>query len=328
MTNQSRNQISSFIAKDLSMIKKEFQTRFPPSTINQWQPKLYRSLLSIVVDWVAIFLSVAATFFVSKYFLPLSLVIIGSRQRALSNIVHDAAHFNLIRKKRVNDIISDLFAAFSMFDTTKVYRNSHIPHHTNLGVEGVDPDLSSHQRYGFDDHAPPCGQAGKTYKALVLNRSSWFDSGIGNLMKLSTKDKIKVSMWWVACLSVIALGLGLKFAILFVALWILSRLTTYHLIRIFAEFLDHTGLKPGSILGFSRTIPKAGFLGNIFHPHADHYHLVHHLMPGVPHYKLKSAHEMLTLVPQYSGAHHCTGYFSGSHSAIACWAGICDGGGQ
>jgi fatty acid desaturase len=37
--------------------------------------------------------------------------------------------------------------------------------------------------------------------------------------------------------------------------------------------------------------------------------LTHHLFPGVPHYNLALAHQVLLEDKEYQQAHHCYGYF-------------------
>ncbi len=127
-------------------------------------------------------------------------------------------------------------------------------------------------------------------------------------------------------MTVFSLTLGVKEAGTFIGIWFISRATSYHVIRIVAEFLDHAGLKVGSILGFTRNLPHAGALPPMFHPHQDTYHLVHHLFQKIPHYNLVRAHKLLEADPHYAGAHHCDSYFIGNHSAVQCWVGRCGGG--
>lgn len=59
-------------------------------------------------------------------------------------------------------------------------------------------------------------------------------------------------------------------------------MTSYQAVRLFAEFLDHAGLEPGTVIGFTRNLLQHGLADHFFHPHDDHYHLVHHLLPNVP----------------------------------------------
>ena len=282
-----------------------------------------KSLLAFGIDWLLISTSVVVVAKFSLAFLPLSLLIIGSRQRALSNLIHDASHRNLFPQNRLNDWITNFFAAFPMLESVRFYRNSHMLHHRHLGSGTLDPDSASHLRYGYHDLNLHKKNAFQLYLKLILNRKSLKDSFFGNIFSLSLEEKLFVLLEWLMALALISILFEINLAITYFLLWNLSRATTYHAIRIFSEFLDHTGLRPDSILEFTRTLPHSGMWSFLFHPHEDTYHLAHHLIPKVPHYHLKKAHDILLNQPIYQNAHHCDGYFTGNHSALNCWIGQC-----
>ncbi|MFI3560404.1 fatty acid desaturase, partial [Staphylococcus pseudintermedius] len=91
--------------------------------------------------------------------------------------------------------------------------------------------------------------------------------------------------------------------------WIVPTLTTFQIIRYWAEMAEHSGLNNGSELTASRNTFGMPWTIFIFHPHHDNYHLVHHLFPAIPHYNLRKAHEILMRDDSYRNAHHCTGFF-------------------
>jgi fatty acid desaturase len=76
----------------------------------------------------------------------------------------------------------------------------------------------------------------------------------------------------------------------------------------FREISDHAGLQPGTLMGFSRNTIGQGLLGQLFHPHHNGMHLVHHLNPGMPFHALPAAHELLLAWPEYAAAAHCESY--------------------
>lgn len=285
------------------------------------RPSRIYTLAAFGANWLLIGVCMFLTLNVSVFFALIAIPILGSRQRALSNLIHDASHFNLSANRSWNDRMTNLFVAFPMLESVEAYRKSHVKHHAGLGIIGHDPDLESHRRYGYDDHNPPTGNPLSTFLKLIFNRAAFFDSARGSFVALRPSEKRAVIAWWIA----MAVGLAVispTLAAQMIALWWISRCTAYHFIRLFAEFLDHTGLRPGSVLGFTRTVAGGAWpIRVVLHPHADNYHLVHHLLPQIPHYHLAEAHQVLLKSQTYRGGHHCDGYFLGQYSAVRSWMG-------
>lgn len=280
------------------------------------------SILSIVVDWALIVLGYVLVVY-SIYFIPLTLLMIGSRQRAISNLSHDASHFNLFKNKTINDFITNIFCSLPMFETVAIYRKLHFKHHKFLGDPENDPDSKAHLLLGYDDTNPWRGSPFKNYIRLVLNQRSLASSFFGNIFNLSFKDSGYLLAWWVSVYVLIATLFNIKLTLLIFFVWFLSKATTFHLIRVFAEFLDHTGLEKDKEVYFTRNLPQNGLMRFIVHPNCDTYHIAHHLYPKVPHYNLKKADKVLKRQSDYFMSHHCDSYFFGKHSAASCWVGNC-----
>lgn len=283
----------------------------------------FKSTLSLTLDWISIFISIAITYKLSIWLTPLSLVVIGSRQRALSNLVHDASHYNLFASKTLNDFISNFLGAYPMLDCTEKYRTSHLQHHLYLGSLDLDPDSKTHLRYGFNDQSPPRNSYWRVMKGLIFNLTSWRDSIWGSFFTFPLSTQAKMMATNLLSLTVVAYLCGTEFSIYLVAFWILARFTSYHVIRVFAEFMDHAGLSNETIVNFTRNLPHKGLLPWLFHPHQDTYHLIHHLFPKIPHYNLHQADTALKKSSLYVSAHHCDAYFVGTHTAVSCLSGNC-----
>ena len=285
-------------------------------------PGVLSMMRAFSLDWMLIVAALGLVC-VTWWALPLTLIILGSRQRAFSNLIHDAAHGNLLANRKLNDGLTTLLAALPNLDSVRNYRATHFSHHAFLGAADADPDSKNHEYVGYDDTTPMTGHPGRVLARLVFNRKAWLQSMVGGAPNLSGLEWIGVVSWF----AVVGLSLSALFSFgvvaKFIGLWFVARATSYHLIRIFAEYLDHAGLKPGSILGFTRNIPEAThILRWIFHPHSDIYHLAHHLAPSVPHYRLKEAHRVLWQESaEYRSGHHCDGYFVGAYSAVGSLAG-------
>ena len=289
------------------------------------KPVGIKSCASFALDWAAVLLSAFAVWKMGALAAPIAILVIGSRQRALSNLVHDASHGNLFSNRKVNDAVANILGAYPMLDTVEVYRKSHMDHHRHLGSLEHDPDSKSHLRYGYNDNDPTKASAWWIYRELIFNFSSWKDSNFGSLLSLGFRAQLNIFVSNLFLMGAVALIVGTEFTITLGALWVLARATSYHVIRLFAEFLDHAGLEQGTVLSFTRNLPHNGLLAQIFHPHEDTYHLIHHLLPKIPHYKLAEAHEVLNQNEKYRSAHHCDSYFSGNHTALSCLEGCCKG---
>ena len=120
-------------------------------------------------------------------------------------------------------------------------------------------------------------------------------------------------------LALISLLSSAQDALLFFVLWVTAKATVFHAITAFREISDHVGLTPGSLIGFSRNHPFSSVLGEVFHPHHNGYHLLHHLTPAMPFHALPRAHALLMQWPPYAAGEHCDSYFQGPTAAVRSW---------
>ena len=71
----------------------------------------------------------------------LAIVLIGGLQHRLAGLGHEASHYSLLRNKRANDLVGDLFCFFPILATVHFYRLFHLAHHQFTNDPALDPDL-------------------------------------------------------------------------------------------------------------------------------------------------------------------------------------------
>ncbi len=283
-----------------------------------WQippPGTLRSLFDVVFDWAIIYVAVWAEYRIGAYIMVLTILIIGNRQRALGNLLHEASHQNLSARRNLNDWIGQFLLAPALLANFAVYRFQHARHHAWLGDPVRDPDylprVPHSPRHWFE-----------AYARMVGNASIWVGSLLGHLAgkRLSLTQRITLILWWTAHESVLCLLVGRHFALLFLAVWVTAKATVFHAITTFREMTDHYGLKPGGIFQYTREIPDHGFTSILLHPHHNGYHLTHHLFPHIPYYHLPRAHAQLRQFALFNRlAIVCDAYLEGSNAAVYHW---------
>jgi fatty acid desaturase len=279
-------------------------------------PVLRQSVAALAFDWGLILASWALVFWISPWFVPLAVLLMGSRQRALGNLLHDAGHKMLFPNPGRADGLANLFLGYPLWSPVSFYRDQHGKHHTHLGLEELDPDLI----HAEEDLQ---GSSWELFLRHTLDGAMFRSNLVAHLPRMTGRELLRTALWWGVFLGVLFLVSGGAGVLLFAGLWMVSRATVFHAITTFREISDHVGLTPGSVLGFTRNSPHLPFLSFFLHPHQNNYHLTHHLAPKVPFHRLHAAHEIFMAVPEYARAHHCDRYFAGGRSVVACWVRRC-----
>lgn len=272
-------------------------------------------LLDIAFDWALILGAVAAVVWLDAVLVPLSVLVISNRQRALGNILHDAGHRNIWRNKHQNDFTARVLLAPLLFASLSRYRETHFQHHLELGRKQGDPDLIPGQ-----DHLPTFWVV--SYARCLLSWPTWLGSLGGHLLakEVTLRSKAFIMGWWASFVGGLAMLGGGDFALAFVVLWLLSRATLFHCITTFREMCDHFGLQPGGVFGFTRDMVCHGPWRWTIHPRNNGYHLTHHLLPAVPYYRLPEAHTLLSQLTLFEDRSHvCRAYFGSADAVTTEW---------
>lgn len=273
----------------------------------------YHNIFTLLFDWLVIFGSAYLSITTGNIFVYLlSIILIGSRMRAFDNLMHEACHCSLFTNKFYNKWITCIFIAFPIFTSFTTYCNSHFQHHRNLWDEENDPDTKRYRIVGLDKPQENINKFIKDHiiKVLLLFHVPKYILGTVSA-NLYSKDIPKSELWIrnILWLVLISTSIVFNFWFYLIIFWCVPFLTTFQIIRYWAEMAEHSGLNNDTELTASRNTFGMPWTIFLFHPHHDNYHLVHHLFPAIPHYNLKKAHSILMQDKKYREVHHCTGFF-------------------
>ncbi len=253
----------------------------------------WRSWSSIGIDWAIVFASFAmVAVWTNPLTIVLALFLIGARQLGLAVMMHEASHRTLFRDRRTNDWVGNWLCAYPVWSDLKPYRPYHIQHHSKTGTVD-DPDLglitpfpitkSSMRRKIWRDLS---GQTGIKFFKAGLRRSF----GRSN----SDPDARRAAQG-VVITNLVLFGIlaAVGYPALYL-LWIGAWLTTNTLVTRIRSIAEHA-LTPDREEPFGRTRTTiARWWERLFiAPNRVNYHLEHHLVMTVPHYRLPAMNKML-----------------------------------
>ena len=104
----------------------------------------YATIAGVVAATVGLVESRAAwglAWWVNLPIFAVAIVLMGALQHRLAGLGHEASHYSLLRNKRANDLVGDLFCLFPIMATIHFYRLFHLAHHQFTNDPDHDPDL-------------------------------------------------------------------------------------------------------------------------------------------------------------------------------------------
>jgi fatty acid desaturase len=278
------------------------------------RPDNWRNLIFLGYDWTLIAGAAVAAESAKQgpfrwivYFF--AIVVIGSRQRGLMNLVHEASHRKLFRNRRLNDWGGRLLAAFPLLASLEAYVCSHCRHHGFLGDGEKDPKTKRYAQLGLIVAPRKLRQFVRKHllKPLLLGHVPFNVLGAVDWKGEPRFERVaRVVFWVVAIPLIVVAGLGMDVLLY----WVVPFLTTFQVIRYYTEMAEHAGLDTKDPWNATRNWTGSFLTRWLLAPHYDDsYHLVHHLFVWIPHYRLAVAHRILMQVPEYAAGHHCDGFF-------------------
>jgi fatty acid desaturase len=296
-------------------------------TLSELKP--WRSIAALLGDWVLIVGVISAALLTrSTWVALLAVVVVGSRQHALSLLMHDGAHRRLAKDGALNDTLSDWLCAYPLFYTTAGYKASHFPHHRFLNT-AQDPDYAIRKGQAAWTFPQPRAQLWLTmakqglgfsaymilrmlYRYGVKNRSVQQPSTGG--AKSGGAKRYSRPLFYVVLFTLLTVS---QLWTVFLLFWVLPAFTVLPLCMRVRSWAEHFGLPWNGDLGDSRTILTNAFGRFFFAPHNGGYHLDHHLFPAVPFYNLPKLHDALMQTKPYrESASVADGYLFGRNTVI------------
>jgi fatty acid desaturase len=255
--------------------------------MNDW-----RSWLSVATNWGVVFASLAGVaVWPNPFSVVAALFLIGARQLGCAVLMHEAAHHSLFANRRVNDFVGQWLCAYPVWSDMRVYRPYHLQHHAHTGT-ARDPDLGLIQPFPITRASlrrkiwrDLSGQTGLKFARAAFKRT---------FLRWRDPEARRAALGMATTNFALLLGLALAGHAELYALWAGAWLTTHTLVTRIRSIAEHA-LTPDADdpLGNTRTTLARAWERLLIAPNRVNYHLEHHLLMTVPHYRLPQLHRML-----------------------------------
>lgn len=274
-----------------------------------------RTFCAFAFDWLLIAAAITASEYARNPFVYLAaIMLIGGRMHGFGVLMHEAAHYRMVRNRFAGDWISDIFAAWPIMVTTDGYRRNHLAHHRFANTDD-DPDWVSKigdPAFTFPQKLRRLALRIAGY-LLAVNSVRDIASIFPRLAKCGRSTLryklLRASYYgaWAALFTVLGIWKG------FLLYWAVPFLTMLFMFQHIRSVAEHFARMDYSHeLTSTRTVRPYFWERWFFAPHNINYHLEHHLYPGVPFYNLPKLHGMLMRNARYRERAHVTrGYSTG-----------------
>jgi fatty acid desaturase len=241
-----------------------------------------------------------------------TVVVVGCRMRALAELLHQASHHTLCKSKSWNNFLGTVFCGWPILYSFSVYKESHDRHHQELGDASKDPDFAALKRDGlydqlhtkthFLDHVSSVFSVSTAYSYLCY---LWINRICADTEKNSEK---LMRMVFYSLFVVVLLARNHWFSDLavFFAYWIVPLITSAAWVGNLIELLEHYPLMedvPVEAIYTTRNRVCPPWLNFFVGIHQEGFHLVHHLFPRMPAWRLTEAHNILLKDACYAKLH-------------------------
>jgi fatty acid desaturase len=259
------------------------------------------SLLHLGLEWAAIVgISVITWQHLNPITYLIAVPLLGARQHSLIVLMHEGAHYRLLRSRFWNDVVAEAFTAFPfLLFTMRDYRKNHLRHHHHLNTDG-DPDWVRKRGDAWTFPQPRRALAWMFARDLMGWGFAQFLLITLRLPRRAPDERALRAARWAFFATLAATVVAMKIAIPFVLFWIVPMATWMQVAFHLRSIAEHHGIaQPPSPHSHTRTV-LVGPLERLFIGCKNvNYHLEHHLYPGVPFYRLPTLHRLLMADPAY-----------------------------
>lgn len=265
----------------------------------------WHALLAVLVGYLIIAAAIVAAE-KTLWLYPLTVLLIGARQRALTTILHDAAHGRAARSRWLNWLVGAYLSGYLIFQAFRPYRQSHVVcHHGHLGHPQRDPDFQLYLDSGLYSGLTPERFFRRQVLAtlFMINAPAylWYVTKHRLIaLKQSNRELIGLTLLWAVILLVVAAFDAWRLLLLY---WLVPYFTTFLVIGRFIEIAEHYPMlstsKSKTILHGTRNRFSHPLEALFFSMHNENYHLAHHLRPDIPFWNLHKAHQKMLEDPEY-----------------------------
>ncbi|NBX17762.1 MAG: fatty acid desaturase [Proteobacteria bacterium] len=240
---------------------------------------------------------------ISAVFRCAAVLWIGTRMRALGNMMHECSHGIFVCPPAANTALGHLLAALDLSSFAE-YSKQHSSHHAHLG--DPDKDLDYRSRFFLLKKRK---SVTSVLTVIILSAALvplWLKILRPVLLDRHAplwSNLLRFVFWGAAAFACFNPQISF-FAIIYV---IVPYLTTYQWMKLFSDACDHLFLTEEMHTNDrSRNhLFKLPVLNLIFFPRNDGYHLLHHLFPSLPTHNYPETHSRLLQNRWYaSRVHH------------------------
>lgn len=279
----------------------------------------WKGLAHVVLEWSVI---LSAAYLSNRYFsLPLYLLVwalIGGRLLGLGIIMHEAVHGLLHPNKFLNEFVGEVCCSWPLLISLRSYRQKHLAHHRWVNTD-KDPDFVGKTE---KDWAFPMRRLRLIRVLLLQMIGVGAISSFQNMSNAKMKTDRQPNPLWYNILRIgfyIVISIGVSFAGLWKELclyWLIPLLTWTQFANRLRRIAEHSAVE-GLEAEFQTRTTLHGWLARIFLvPNNINYHNEHHLLPGVPWYRLPQVHRLFRGIEQARKHMHTTKAYRGVFKEI------------